>query len=327
MTTLIIVLTLVLMAEFVNGWTDAPNAIATVVSTNVLPPQVAIIMAVVLNTLGALAGTAVAQTIYRGIVIPEVVTLPALAAAMITIVAWGSLAGKLGMPVSKSHALIAALAGAGVAGGGFSALLSAGWIKVAWGLGLSLVVGFSLSLVVGWLLLIVARRTRAGPAKRAFDRLQVLAAMAMAFVHGMNDGQKFMGIFALALMKGGLLGESDPIPFWVMGICASSMGLGTACGGWKIIGTIGRKMTRLTSWQGFVAQGCGASIIWIASLSGIPLSTTHTITTSIAGAAAAKRFSDVRWEIVIKIAVAWICTFPGCFLIAVSAAYVANRIW
>ena len=322
-TLLILTLTLVLVAEFINGWTDAPNAIATVVATRVLSPRVAVPLAVVLNTLGAMAGTAVAVTIGKGIVNPSFITLPAICAAMGSIIIWGCFAAKVGLPVSKSHALLAGIAGAGIAGGGFEALMWDGWKLVVIGMVSSLILGFIGSFVLGKCIITFAGNMRPTPAKRCFDYLQIFSASGMAFSHGMNDGQKFMGVFVLVLVLGGTA-QGFEIPLWVILICAATMGLGTSFGGWRIIKTIGMKMVRITSWQGFAAETTASLIIIGASTLGIPLSTTHTITSAIAGSAASKRTNDVRWEILGKIVRAWIFTFPFCGLFAFFAAWLTK---
>ena len=322
---LVVALATVLMAEFVNGWTDAPNVIATIISTGVLSPRLAILMAVVLNTVGAMSGTAVAATVGKGIVAPGAITLPAITATMLSIIAWGTLAARLGIPVSKSHALLAGLAGAGLAGGGLEALQWEGWLKVLIGLFCSLVLGFSGAYAIGRLCVLFAGHARPTRAKRNFDRLQLASAAFMAFNHGLNDGQKFMGVFALTMLAGGASTVFE-IPFWVMLVCAVTMGIGTSFGGWRIIETVGTKMARITSWQGFAAQTSASFTIFGASQFGIPLSTTHTITTGIVGASASRRAYDVRWGVLRRIVLAWCLTFPACALLAFVAALVANRI-
>ncbi len=313
----------VLAAEFVNGWTDAPNVIATVISTGVMSPRLAIIMAVVLNTVGAMAGTAVAATVGKGIVAADAMTLPAITAAMVSIIAWGSLAAYLGIPVSKSHALLAGLAGAGLAGGGWAALQWTGWQKVGIGLICSLGLGFLGALVIGRLVIVLAANMRPTRGKIVFDRLQIISAAFMAFNHGLNDGQKFMGVFALTMLAGGAT-KAFEIPFWVMLVCALTMGIGTSFGGWRIIETVGTKLTRISSWQGFAAQTSASFTIWGASQYGIPLSTTHTITTAIVGASASRRIYDIRWSVLQRIVLAWCMTFPCCAALAFVAALLAN---
>jgi PiT family inorganic phosphate transporter len=323
---LLVALTAVLVAEFINGWTDAPNAIATVVSTGVLSPRTAVAMAVVLNALGAMAGTAVAATVGKGIVATSALTLPAITAAMIAIIIWGGLAARFGIPVSKSHALLAGLAGAAYAGGGWGALQWTGWQKVGIGLVCSLGLGFLGAMLIGRLIIAMAGTMRPTRAKRIFDRMQVASAGFMAFNHGLNDGQKFMGVFALTLLIGGAT-QVFEIPLWVVIVCALTMGLGTSFGGWRIIETVGSKMTRIVSWQGFAAEASAGTTIFGASLFGIPLSTTHTITTSIVGASASRRLHDVRWGVLRRILYAWVATFPLCALIAFVAALIANWLY
>jgi inorganic phosphate transporter, PiT family len=316
----------VLAAEFVNGWTDAPNAIATVVSTGVMTARQAIAMAVVMNTVGAMAGTAVAATVGKGIVAPSALTVQAISATMISIIGWGSLAARLGIPVSKSHALLAGLAGAGFAGGGWDALQWAGWEKVLIGLVASLFAGFIGAFALGKIIIALAAKARPTRAKRNFDRAQMASAAFLAFNHGLNDGQKFMGVFAMTLVAGGAIPEFH-ISWWVVLICASTMGIGTSFGGWRIIQTVGAKMTRLTSWQGFAATLAASTTIYAASSYGIPLSTTHTITSAVVGVGASKRAYDVRWRVLRRIMLAWVATFPACAVLAFVAATVANRFW
>jgi PiT family inorganic phosphate transporter len=291
-----------------------------------MTPRAAIAMAVILNTAGAMAGTAVATTVGVGIVAPSALTIPAITATMIAIVAWGSLAANLGIPVSKSHALLAGLAGAGFAGGGFDALQWSGWQKVAIGMVCSIGLGLVVAFIIGRIIMRISAGASPHRAKRMYDYLQMGSAGFLAFNHGLNDGQKFMGVFALTLMAGGVTSEFT-ISWWVILVCALTMGLGTSAGGWRIIATVGMKMARLTSWQGFAATAAASGTIFGASLYGVPLSTTHTITCAIVGVSAAKRRSDVRWGVLRKIVGAWVLTFPSCALIAYFAALIANRLW
>jgi len=312
---LIPVFLLILGAEFVNGWTDAPNAIATVVSTRVLSPSRAVIMAAVLNIAGALVtGTAVAATIGKGIVRPEVIDQHVVAAAMLTIIIWSTVAWFYGIPTSESHELIAGLAGAGLAAAGPSVLLWAGWQKVLIGLGISTFLGFSLGIGIMTGLYWLLRRSRPSLVRKLFSRLQILSAAFMAFSHGSNDGQKFMGVFALTLMLGGVMTQFT-VPIWVMLLCGTVMGLGTAVGGWRIIRTMGFKLTKLEPVNGFAAETSGGLSILLASAFGIPLSTTHCINTSIMGVGATRRFSAVRWGVAGNIVMTWVITFPVCFVL------------
>jgi PiT family inorganic phosphate transporter len=309
---LIAALVVTLAAEFINGWTDAPNAIATVVSTRVLSPSQAVLMAAVLNIVGAVVtGTAVASTLGTGIVKPEVINLSVVIAATLTVVIWSTVTWFYGIPTSESHELIAGLAGAGLATAGPSVLLWAGWQKVLIGLGFSTILGFSLAMIVMTSLYWILRRTRPSFVRSAFSRLQILSSAFMAFSHGSNDGQKFMGIFTLALVLGGKMAHFA-VPVWVMLLCGSVMGIGTAFGGWRIMRTVGFKITKLEPVNGFAAESSAALAILLASRFGIPLSTTHCIGTSIMGVGATRRFSAVRWGIARNIVLTWIITFPVC---------------
>jgi inorganic phosphate transporter, PiT family len=317
-------LLLVLAAEFVNGWTDAPNSIATVVSTRVLTPFQALGMASVLNLLGAMSGTAVAATIGKGIVRPEAIGVATVAAAMVAIVFWSTLAWYFGLPTSESHALVAGLSGAGLATAGPGVLLWDGWQKVLIGLLFSTFLGFlgglGLTVAIYW----IFRRWRPGVVQRLFGYLQMLSAAFMAFSHGSNDGQKFIGAFTLTLVLGGVLPAFD-VPLWVIFLCALTMAVGTAVGGWRIVKTMGLRLTKLDPVHGFAAETAAASTIELASRLGIPLSTTHTINTSIMGVGATRRLSAVRWGIGRQIVTAWILTFPVCGLIAWAVALLFTR--
>jgi PiT family inorganic phosphate transporter len=313
-------LLLILAAEFVNGWTDAPNAIATVVSTRVLRPHHAVLMAALLNAAGAFSGTAVAATIGKGIVSAELIDIQTVGAAMMGIVIWSTLAWFWGLPTSESHGLVAGLAGAGLAAAGPGALEWQGWRKVFVGIGFSTLLGFAAGFVLMVGVLWLCRRSRPAAVRRRFGRLQVVSAALMAFSHGSNDGQKFMGVFTLALILGGVLPKPEdgafPIPLWVIALCASVMGVGTAVGGWRIIKTMGLRLTKLEPIHGFAAEtGAGLTIL-VAGVFGVPLSTTHTISTTIMGVGASRRLSAVRWGVAGNIVMAWILTFPVCGLIA-----------
>lgn len=320
---LILVLALILGAEFVNGWTDAPNAIATVVSTRVLKPHQAVISAAIMNTIGAMTGTAVATTIGKGIVRPESINLLTVGAAMIGILIWSTLAWYYGLPTSESHALISGLAGASLATAGPKVLLWSGWSKVLIGLLFSTFLGF----VVGYFLMIFIYRTFRGSTPRfvnsVFGKLQILSSMFMAFSHGSNDGQKFMGAFALALYLGGLT-DKFHVSWETIVICSIVMGIGTSIGGWRIVKTMGVKMVSIRPYEGFAAETGAAFAIELASRLGIPLSTTHTINTAIMGVGASKYFSAVRWGVSLEIVTAWILTFPICFAIGYGSATIVN---
>ncbi|MEW6200910.1 MAG: inorganic phosphate transporter [bacterium] len=315
LTSLLPVLALILAAEFVNGWTDAPNAIATVVSTRVLTPYRALLMATVFNFLGTLSGVAVASTIGKGIIEAESVTLVTVGAAMVGIVIWSSVAAYYGIPTSESHALVAGLAGAALATAGPEVLLSAGWKKVGIGLICSTFFGFFGGYLIMVSIFWLFRRAIPSKVSALFRTLQVFSASFMAFSHGSNDGQKFMGVFTLSLVLGGVL-ETFAIPLWVKVICAAVMAVGTATGGWRIVRTMGISMTKLEPVHGFAAETAAATVIETASRLGIPLSTTHTINTAIMGVGATRRLSAVRWGVTFEIIAAWFLTFPVCGAIA-----------
>lgn len=310
-----VVLLLILGAEFVNGWTDAPNAIATVIGTRSLSPRQAVLMAVVFNLLGVLSGTAVASTIGKGIIDPKAVDLVTIGGAMVGIIAFSSIAARWGLPTSESHALVAGLAGAGMATGGTDVLVVSGWQKVGTGLLFSTFLGFGGGFLIMTAVYWIFRGFAPGQLRGKFRWLQVLSSAFMAFGHGSNDGQKFMGAFTLALVLGGVLPEFH-IPKWVIFLCAGTMAMGTMVGGWEIMKTMGSKMTRLETHQGFSAELAAATTIEVASRLGIPLSTTHTISTSIMGVGAVRRLSAVRWGVTGELITAWVLTFPVCGLIS-----------
>jgi len=284
-------------------------------------------MAGVLNIVGVLVtGQAVAFTIGTGIVDPGVIDLHTVAAALLTIIVWTMLAWYFGIPTSETHEMLAGLAGAGFATAGISALLWSGWKKVLIGLGLSTILGFALGYVVMLAIYWLFRRMGYANVRSVFGRLQILSAGFMAFSHGSNDGQKFMGMFALALTLGGVFSEFH-IPIWVILICGVTMGIGTSVGGWRIIKTMGFKMTRLEPVQGFAAETSAGAAILLASRLGIPLSTTHTINTAIMGVGSTKRFSAVRWGVSAQIILTWLITFPACAILGYIFALILKPIF
>jgi PiT family inorganic phosphate transporter len=309
---LIITLVIILAFEAVNGWTDAPNAIATVVSTRVLSPTAAVGMAAVFNLLGALSGTAVATTIGKGIVDINAVTLETVAAAALAVVIWSSTAAYFGLPTSESHGLVAAIAGAGVATAGTDVLLWEGWQKVFTGVGAAVVGGGLGGLLLMIVLLWLLRKATPTLTRRLFGPLQLCSAAFMAWSHGTADGQKAMGVMAMALAIY-YPERGFGVPLWVILLSASTMGVATAFGGWRIIKTLGMRLTQLQPVHGFAAETAAALTITVSSRFGIPLSTTHTIGTAIMGVGATRRLSAVRWGIASNIVMAWVLTFPICF--------------
>ncbi len=312
---LLLVLLLVLGAEFTNGLTDAANAIATVVGTRVLSPMKAVIMAAIFNMAGVLiTGTAVATTIGTDILRPESITLATVAAAMLTVIVWTTTAWYFGIPTSETHELLAGLAGAGLATAGPKVLLWEGWRKVLIGLGVSTIVGFALAFLIMVAIYWLFRNAHRSNANRLFGRLQIFSAGFMAFSHGSNDGQKFMGVFTLALFMGGVLPTFE-VPMWVVLLCGGVMAIGTGLGGWRIIKTMGTKITRLEPVNGFAAETAASIAILCASRFGIPLSTTHTIGTAIMGVGATRRMSAVNWGVSRQIIITWVLTFPACLIL------------
>ena len=304
-----------LLFEFANGWTDAPNSIATVVSTRVMRPLHAVAMAAVLNLVGALVvGTAVAETISEGIVKPEAVSLETVAAAVLAAALWAMAAQAFALPSSESHALVAALLGAGFAAGGFGALEWSGTSKVVYSLFLSPPIAFLSGFMLMVLIYRLFRRARPSTVRRTFGPGQMLSAGFMAFSHGANDAQKAMGVITLALFLGGSQPDLQ-VPLWVIFACAITMGVGTSIGGWRVIRTLGLRMTKLEPVNGFAAETSAALIITGAAHFGIPLSTTHVIGSSIMGVGATRRLSAVRWGVAGQIVAAWILTWPGCMLL------------
>jgi PiT family inorganic phosphate transporter len=309
---LLFVLFLVLAAEFVNGWTDAPNSIATVVSTRVMPPFAALGMATVFNIFGAMSGTAVAATIGKGIVQPSVIDLTTVGAAMLAIVAWSTFTYYWGgLPTSESHGLIAGLTGAALAKVGPSALIVTGWQKVGLGLLFSTFLGFFGGLLIMTAVYWLFAKSSPAFVRRFFGKAQIASAAFMAFSHGSNDGQKFIGVFCLVLLLSGIH-STFFVPLWVVLLCAVVMGIGTSIGGWKIIKTMGLKLTKLEPVHGFAAEVAAGTTIELASRLGIPLSTTHTINMAIMGVGATRRLSAVRWGVTRDIVTAWVLTFPVC---------------
>ena len=313
----------------VNGWTDAPNAIATCVSTRAISVRKAIIMAAVFNFLGVLIMTSlnasVAFTIYNMVDFgsDSRLALIALCAAMAAIVVWATAAWYFGIPTSESHALIAGISGAAVAiQNSFSGINGAEWIKVLYGIFLSTILGFAFGFLASKLTVLVFRNQNRLKSEKFFSNAQVAGGAAMAFMHGAQDGQKFMAIFLLgAAMANGQADASNfVVPIWLMVLCSAVMGLGTSIGGYRIIKSVGMDMVKLKPYQGFAADFAATFCLLLSSLTGIPVSTTHTKTTSIMGVGAARRMSNVNWSVVKELVFTWVCTFPGCGLLGYGMA-------
>lgn len=317
---LLVVLLLVSASAFVNGWTDAPNAIATVVSTRVLSPRAAVGLAAVFNLLGVLImGTGVAKTTASIVSIGTGAdALIALSAAQLAIVIWAVSAWRYGIPTSESHALIAGLMGAGIAMKGIDAFNWNELKLVLWGLLISSVFGFISGLLTTKGVGFAFRNVKRSAANKIFSVGQVGSAALMAFNHGAQDGQKFMGVFMWAILvwKGADISGGFDVPFWVMLYISVIMGIGTSIGGYRIIKTMGMDMVKLEKYQGFSAEIAASACMLVATTFGVPLSTTHTKGTAIMGAGAARRLSNVNWGIVKEMLMAWLLTFPACLVIA-----------
>ena len=313
----------------VNGWTDAPNAIATCVSTRAIGVRPAIIMASIFNFFGVLIMTAlnasVAMTIYNMVDFDgdARLSLIALCAAMAAIVIWATTAWYFGIPTSESHALIAGLSGAAVAiQNSFSGINGSEWIKVIYGILLSVGLGFLLGFLSSRLTVFLFRNQNRMKSERFFSGAQVAGGAAMAFMHGAQDGQKFMAIFLLgaAFANGQAETSSFTVPIWLMVLCSLVMGLGTSIGGYRIIKSVGMDMVKLKPYQGFAADLAATLCLLFSSLTGIPVSTTHTKTTAIMGVGAAKRLRNVNFGVVRDLVLTWIFTFPGCGLLGYLTA-------
>jgi PiT family inorganic phosphate transporter len=322
-TILLLVIVAALLFDYVNGWNDSANAIATVISTRVLSPLAALTFAAVLNFVGALVSDKVAKTIGGGLVNPQMVTEEIVLAAMLAAAAWVAVCTLQGLPISGSHALIGGLIGATVTRS------SEGWNVLQWG-GVKQVLvamvasplvgflaGYLLLVVVYWIAFWLSRHT----VRRVFSGLQMLSSGAMAFTHGMNDAQKVMGVITLALYTSKQIPSID-VPLWVKLLCATVMGIGTAAGGWRVIQTLGMKLAHMGPAEGFAAEAAAAGALFFAADLGVPVSSTHTITGSIMGVGAARRAKAVKWSIGKKILYAWVFTLPATAALASLLALV-----
>ncbi|HEU5227543.1 MAG TPA: anion permease [Ktedonobacteraceae bacterium] len=310
---LILIVSIGLIFDFINGFHDTANAIATAVGTRVLKPGTAVLMAGVLNIVGALSGTAVATTIGKGIVAPSVTTQLLVVAALLAAIVWDLVTWRFGIPSSSSHALIFSIVGAGVAAAGWQSIEFGGLTKTFQGLLFSPLFGLLGAFLMMLLLLWIFARMRPQLVTRIFGRLQILSAAWVAFSHGGNDAHRLLGVITMALASYyGWTGSQWSVPLWVILAAATSMGLGTCIGGWRIVRTMGLKVVELRPINGFAAETAAAAIIEVASRLGIPVSTTHVISSAILGVGATKRLSAVRWGIAGRIVVAWVITIPVC---------------
>src|SRR3954469_6073362 len=312
--------------DFLNGFHDAANSIATVVSTRVLSPKKAVAWAAVFNFVAAFVlGTHVAKTIGSGMIDLKVVTQEVILAGLVGAIVWNLITWYYGLPVSSSHALIGGYAGAAIAKSGFGAIVSSGWTKTLLFIVLApligLILGFALMVAVTW----IVRRWRPSRVDRQFRRLQLLSAAAYSLGHGGNDAQKTMGIITGLLVTAGLLTKFE-VPLWVILLSHAAIALGTLFGGWRIVKTMGTKITKLQPVGGFCAETAGAITLMGATLAGIPVSTTHTITGAIVGVGSTRRLSAVKWGVAGRIVWAWVLTIPISAAISAAAYLVVSRI-
>jgi PiT family inorganic phosphate transporter len=313
---LIAVLGLAVLFDYINGFHDTANAIATSVSTRALSPRLAIAMSATANFVGALTGTAVAHTIGAGLITEQAEGGVVVAAALIGAIVWNLLTWRLGIPSSSSHALIGGLLGASAAAVGFGAWQMGGILgKVILPLFGSPIAGFAIGIALMVLIFHLFQRAHPKTMNDRFRRLQVLSAAYMAFSHGSNDAQKTMGVMTLALVSAGVLTEFK-VPLWVIVLAASAISLGTAAGGWRIIRTMGSKVVKLDPVHGFAAETTAASVIFGASILGMPVSTTHVISSAILGVGSSDRFRAVHWGVARRIGIAWVLTLPASGLVA-----------
>ena len=323
----IFIIFLALLFDFLNGMNDSANSIATVVSTRVLSPRNAVIWAAFFNFIAAFGfGVHVATSIGKGIVHTAIVNDWMILSALVGAIIWTHLCTKYGMPISVSHALIGGLVGSGIAKAGFDALVSTGIIKVIIFIFLSPIIGFVLGLflmiVVNW----IFRRYSNQKVEKFFRIGQLVSSAAFSLGHGTNDAQKTMGIIAILLYSGGYLGETFYVPFWVIIAAHSAIGLGTLAGGWRVIKTMGMKLTHLKPVGGFCAETAGAVVLMGTAMAGIPVSTTHTITGAIMGVGTTRRFSAVRWGVAGNIIVAWVLTIPVSALVGAVTFWIIEFI-
>jgi PiT family inorganic phosphate transporter len=315
-----------LVFDFLNGFHDAANSIATVVGTRVLRPLHAVAMAAVANFAGPfLFGVAVATTIGKGIIDPNFVTLNIIIGALVGAIIWDIITWLLGLPTSSSHALIGGIIGAGIAGVGTQAIIFGGLQKVVTGIIVSPVVGLVVAFLLATLLITIFAKKRPSLVNSAFGRLQLISSAYFSLTHGANDGQKTMGIIALILLTQGVITKFE-VPYYVIIMAALAISLGTFFGGWRIVKTMAVKITQLKPYQGFAAETGGATILAVLAWLGIPASTTHAISGAIMGAGAVKRVSAVRWGVGKRIVWAWIITIPASAAVAYVATLIINAL-
>ncbi|MFM9884112.1 MAG: anion permease [Burkholderiales bacterium] len=324
---LVLLIVLALAFDFMNGFHDAANSIATVVSTGVLRPQWAVIWAAFFNFIAFLVfGLAVAATIGKGIVNLDIVDHSVVFGALVGAISWNIITWYYGIPSSSSHALIGGIVGAGVAKAGVGSLIASGLLKVVTFIFVAPLMGFALGVLLMILVSWAFNRTSPRRVDRWFRRGQLVSASLYSLAHGSNDAQKTMGIIWMLLIGAHIIGPNDPLPFWVVLAAQVAMGLGTLFGGWRIVKTMGQKITKLRPVGGFCAETGGGITLIIAAIFGIPVSTTHTITSAIVGVGSVRRFSAVRWGVAHNIVWAWVLTIPASAFIAAIAWWIGGKI-
>jgi len=313
-----------LIFDFVNGFNDSANSVATVIGTRVLKPLHAVALSAAANFVGPFVfGVAVATTIAKGIVSPDEITVYMIIGGLAGAIAWSSLCTYFGLPISNSHSLIGGIMGAGIIGLGFEQLVYGGLTKVFAGIIIAPIGGIIFGMVLVGIIIAVFAKRKPAVVNRTFGRLSIISSVWLALTHGANDGQKTMGIIVLILFSADLISEIH-MPLWVIFAAASAMGLGTFFGGYKVIKTLGLKITRLKPYQGFAAQTGGGVMLAIFAILGIPASTTHAITGSVMGAGAARRIRAVRWKVSRQIIFSWVITIPGAAGLAIAFTYIIH---
>jgi len=313
-----------LIFDFVNGFNDSANSVATVIGTRVLKPLHAVALSAAANFVGPFVfGVAVATTIAKGIVSPDEITVYMIIGGLAGAIAWSSLCTYFGLPISNSHSLIGGIMGAGIIGLGFEQLVYGGLTKVFAGIIIAPIGGIIFGMALVGIIIAVFAKRKPAVVNRTFGRLSIISSVWLALTHGANDGQKTMGIIVLILFSADLISEIH-MPLWVILAAASAMGLGTFFGGFKVIKTLGLKITRLKPYQGFAAQTGGGIMLAIFAILGIPASTTHAITGSVMGAGAARRIRAVRWKVSRQIIFSWVITIPGAAGLAIAFTYIIH---
>jgi len=320
----IVAIIVALIFDFVNGFNDSANSVATVIGTRVLKPLHAVALSAAANFVGPFVfGVAVATTIAKGIVSPDEITVYMIIGGLAGAIAWSSLCTYFGLPISNSHSLIGGIMGAGIIGLGFEQLVYGGLTKVFAGIIIAPIGGIIFGMVLVGIIIAVFAKRKPAVVNRTFGRLSIISSVWLALTHGANDGQKTMGIIVLILFSADLISEIH-MPLWVIFAAASAMGLGTFFGGYKVIKTLGLKITRLKPYQGFAAQTGGGVMLAIFAILGIPASTTHAITGSVMGAGAARRIRAVRWRVSRQIIFSWVITIPGAAGLAIAFTYIIH---